>query len=156
LHEGFARHRRRYEQLVYGRLRGGISWQDAEDIVSDALLRALSGADADPPQPGHEQAWFTRIVFNRGIDFLRARDGRNRNGSRPRPDLVSLNELEAAGVQLPDDIELAGSANAWIDAGRRDRPGAGAGARRACPLAHPIRRRRAGQAASSPWRRRNT
>jgi DNA-directed RNA polymerase specialized sigma24 family protein len=52
----------------------------AEDIVSDALMRALMRAEADPPQPGKAQAWFTRIVFNRGVDFLRARDGRRREG----------------------------------------------------------------------------
>jgi DNA-directed RNA polymerase specialized sigma24 family protein len=46
LHEGFARDRRRYERLVYGRLRGAICWQDAEDIVSDALIRALAAVDA--------------------------------------------------------------------------------------------------------------
>jgi RNA polymerase sigma factor (sigma-70 family) len=116
LHEGLARDRRRYERLVYGRLRGGICWQDAEDIVSDALMRAHTSAKADPPQRGKEQAWFTRIVFNQGVDFLRARDGRRREGSRPRPDLVSLDELETSGVELADDIGGDGSADAWIDA----------------------------------------
>lgn len=68
-----------------------------------------------PPQPGKERAWFTRIVFNRGVDFLRARDGRRRDGYRPRPDLVSLTELESAGVELASDVERTGSAEAWID-----------------------------------------
>ena len=115
LHETLARDRRRYERLVYGRLRGGLCWQDAEDIVSDALMRALTHAEADPPQPGKEQAWFTRIVLNRGVDFLRARDGRRREGYRRRPDVVSLNELEGAGIELAADIERAGSSEAWME-----------------------------------------
>ena len=116
LYEALARDRRRYERLVYGRLRGGICWQDAEDIVSDALIRALVNAEDDPPQEGKEQAWFSRIVFNRGIDFLRARDGRRREGARSRPDLVSISELAEAGVELAEDVECAGTAEAWIDA----------------------------------------
>ena len=116
LHEALARDRKRYERLVYGRLRGMICWQDAEDIVSDALIRALGAADSDPPQPGNEQAWFARIVVNGGVDFLRSRDGRRRDGSRPRPDVVSLDELESVGVQPSGDVELAGGADAWIEA----------------------------------------
>jgi RNA polymerase sigma factor (sigma-70 family) len=116
LHEELARDRRRYERLVYGRLRGGICWEDAEDIVSEALIRAHSAAGTDPPAPGREQAWFTRIAFNQGVDFLRARDGRRREGSRPRPDLVSLEELQTAGVELAEDIEHAGTGEAWIEA----------------------------------------
>jgi DNA-directed RNA polymerase specialized sigma24 family protein len=116
LHEGFARDRRRYERLVYGRMRDAICWQDAEDIVSEALIRALAAVDTDPPQPGNEQAWFTRIVFNGGVDFLRSRDGRRREGSRPRPDVVSLDALQTVGVELAGDVELAGSTDAWIEA----------------------------------------
>ena len=115
LHEALARDRRRYERLVYGRLRGAICWQDAEDIVSDALMRAHAGAEVDPPDPGKEQAWFARIVLNQGIDFLRARDGRRRDGATPRPAVVSLNELETAGVELADDRGHAGTADAWIE-----------------------------------------
>ena len=111
-----ARDRRRYERLVYGRLRGGICWEDAEDIVSEALMRAHAAAATDPPTPGREQAWFTRIAFNQGVDFLRARDGRRREGSRPRPDLVSLEELQTAGVELAEDVEQAGTGEAWIEA----------------------------------------
>jgi RNA polymerase sigma factor (sigma-70 family) len=115
LHEALARDRRRYERLVYSRLRGGICWQDAEDIVSDALLRAHASAEIDPPLPGKERAWFTRIVFNQGIDFLRARDGRRREGARQRPDVVSIDELETVGVELAEDVEHAGTGDAWIE-----------------------------------------
>jgi DNA-directed RNA polymerase specialized sigma24 family protein len=79
-------------------------------------MRALTGAETDPPQPGKEQAWFTRIVFNRGVDFLRARDGRRREGYRPRPDLVSLNELQSAGAEPAADVERTDSPDDWIDA----------------------------------------
>jgi DNA-directed RNA polymerase specialized sigma24 family protein len=78
LHEALARDRRRYERLIHRRFRGGVSWEDAEDIVSDALLRAHSKRDSEPPERGKEGAWFTRIVFNQAVDFLRARDGRKR------------------------------------------------------------------------------
>lgn len=115
LHEALARDRRRYERLVHGRLRGAICWQDAEDIVSEALMRANASAEVDPPHRGKEQAWFARIVFNQGIDFLRARDGRRREGAKPRPDVVSLNELETAGVELADDVGHAGATDAWIE-----------------------------------------
>ena len=115
LHETLARDRRRYERLVYGRLRGTVCWQDAEDIVSEALVRAHAGAELDPPQPGKERAWFTRIVFNQGIDFLRSRDGRRREGAAQRPDVVSLEVLESAGFELAEDAADAGLADAWIE-----------------------------------------
>src|SRR4051812_26818043 len=100
LHEVLARDRQRYERLVYGRLRDSITWEDAEDIVSDALLKAQRSG-GDRPAPGKEEAWFARIVLNQGVDFLRSRDGRKRNGSAPRPSVVSLSQLEERGVELP-------------------------------------------------------
>src|SRR3954454_18921404 len=100
LHEVLARDRQRYERLVYGRLRDSITWEDAEDIVSDALLKT-QGSAGDRPVPGKEEAWFCRIVLNQGIDFLRSRDGRKRDGSAPRPGVVSLNQLGERGVELP-------------------------------------------------------
>ena len=127
LHEALARDRRRYERLVHRRFHGGVSWEDAEDIVSDALLRAHSRVDSEPPEHGKESAWFTRIVFNQAVDFLRARDGRRREGSRPRPGVVSLTELEEAGAELPDAADGAGAGEAWIEA--LDREGEQAQAR---------------------------
>src|SRR4051794_18261159 len=100
LHEVLARDRQRYERLVYGRLCDSITWEDAEDIVSDALLKAQRSA-GDRPALGKEEAWFGRIVLNQGIDFLRSRDGRKRDGSAPRPSVVSLNQLGERGVELP-------------------------------------------------------
>ena len=69
--------RGRYEHLVVSRFRGTLSREDAEDVVSEALLRVADGipADAGP-------AWFARVVLNRAEDFRRARDGRPRTGAQ--------------------------------------------------------------------------
>ena len=93
LYESLARDRHRYERLVLSRMGTAISREDAEDIVSDSLLR-LQAKTADPPQRGKEDAWFARIVLNQGIDFLRARDGRKREGSAPRPIVVALSDID--------------------------------------------------------------
>ena len=102
LHEFLARERRRYERLVYSRLKGSITWEDAEDIVSDAIVRAQRAAESELPAPGKEQAWFSRIALNQGIDFLRARDGRKRDGSTPRPAVIALSEVGDEGLQIGD------------------------------------------------------
>jgi RNA polymerase sigma factor (sigma-70 family) len=103
LHESLVRDRRHYERLVYGRLHTAISWEDAEDIVAEALFRATRAALTDPPEPGHHEGWFGRIVLNQGIDFIRSRDGRRRENSTARPTVVSIAELTEAGVELPED-----------------------------------------------------
>jgi DNA-directed RNA polymerase specialized sigma24 family protein len=108
LHEILARDRRRYERLLLSRMGSAISPEDAEDIVSDALIRVQLKASADPPRGGHEEGWFARIVLNLGIDFLRARDGRRRNGSSPRPAIVPLSALEHEPAAEPPDEDLAG------------------------------------------------
>src|SRR3954451_2757649 len=79
LHEVLARDRQRYERLVYGRLRDSISWEDAEDIVSDALVKTQRAA-GEQPSLGKEGLWLASIVLNQGFDFIRSRDGRRRNG----------------------------------------------------------------------------
>ena len=84
LHERLARDRRRYEGLVLSRMASRLSAEDAEDIVSESLIRAESRLKSQPPAPGKESAWFARVVLNQAVDFLRARDGRRRPGSRPR------------------------------------------------------------------------
>ncbi len=69
--------RGRYEHLVLSRFRGTLSREDAEDVVSEALLRV---ADRIPADAG--PAWFARVVLNRAEDFRRARDGRPRSGAQ--------------------------------------------------------------------------
>jgi len=79
-----------YEQ-VRPRLRASASrfvgWDDAEDVVQDAFLRAL----ACPGAFRHEASrttWMTRIVLNAAIDETRRRKRRPRTA--PSPDLASL------------------------------------------------------------------
>lgn len=66
-----ARDRARFEQLVVARFGGTLSREDAEDVVSEALIAA-----AGKVPPGAPEAWFARVVLNRAEDFRRARDGR--------------------------------------------------------------------------------
>jgi DNA-directed RNA polymerase specialized sigma24 family protein len=102
LHETLARERPRFERIAYGRLKSVITWEDAEDIVSDALLRADRTAEKNPPAAGQEEAWFGRIVIRTGIDFIRARDGRTRNGKSRRPKVLSLTALADVGHEPSD------------------------------------------------------
>src|SRR5688500_8541642 len=75
----------RYEQLVLAHYGSTLSLHDAEDIVSEALLRV---ADRIPDNAGH--AWFARVVLNRAEDFRRGREGRPRGGAPRR--FVALDE----------------------------------------------------------------
>ena len=91
--------RGRYEHLVLSRFRGTLSREDAEDVVSEALLRV---ADRIPADAG--PAWFARVVLNRAEDFRRARDGRPRTGAQRAS--VPLNGSDALGAGLtPDEDE---------------------------------------------------
>jgi DNA-directed RNA polymerase specialized sigma24 family protein len=92
-HEALARDRRRYERLLLARLGASQSREDVEDIVSDALIRAQLRAESEPPESEREAAWFARVVLNLEVDFLRARDGRRRNGASPRPTIVPLTHV---------------------------------------------------------------
>ena len=120
-HEALARERRRFERLLLARMGTTITREDAEDIVSEALLRAQRKLETDPPRRGSEGAWFARIVINQGVDFLRARDGRPRNGEPARPRPVELEE--ASGE--PDRSDAAAAAEDGLtflgDQAERDR-----------------------------------
>lgn len=83
--------RGRYEQLIVSRFGGTLSREDAEDIVSEALLHV---ADRIPAGAGH--SWFARVVLNRAEDFRRARDGR-----RTARRFVALDDTLVADT--PDD-----------------------------------------------------
>jgi RNA polymerase sigma factor (sigma-70 family) len=87
--------RGRYEQLVVARFGGTLSREDAEDIVSEALL-AVAGKV--PPDAG--PAWFTRVVLNRAEDFRRARDGR-----RTARRFVALDETLPAEPERDEGFE---------------------------------------------------
>jgi len=87
--------RSRFEQLVVARFGGTLTREDAEDVVSEALL-AVAGKV--PPDAG--AAWFTRVVLNRAEDFRRARDGR-----RAQRRFVALDEALAAEPPREDDFD---------------------------------------------------
>jgi RNA polymerase sigma factor (sigma-70 family) len=109
LHESLARDRMRYERLLFARMGGTLTREDAEDIVSDALVKVAAKVEVDPPRPGNEEAWFARVVLNQGIDFIRARDGRKRNGSNGRPKVVPLREVHEDADALASDDDPAAS-----------------------------------------------
>jgi DNA-directed RNA polymerase specialized sigma24 family protein len=67
-HEVLARDRRRYERLLLARMGTAISAEDAEDIVSEALIKAQIKMEQDPPRRGREGPWFSRIVLNLGVE----------------------------------------------------------------------------------------
>jgi len=97
-----AQDRRRYEQLVASRF-STLSIQDAEDVVSEALI-AVSGRI--PEDAG--RAWFARVVINRAEDFRRARDGRPRKGpGRRQVPLEAAFDRPAPAPEDPHDRELA-------------------------------------------------
>jgi len=97
-----AQDRRRYEQLVASRF-STLSIQDAEDVVSEALIAV---ADRIPDNAG--RAWFARVVINRAEDFRRARDGRPRTGpGRRQVPLEAAFDRPAPQADDPHDRELA-------------------------------------------------
>jgi RNA polymerase sigma factor (sigma-70 family) len=102
-HEMLARDRRRYERLLLARMGASLSREDAEDIVSEALIKAQLKMAEDPPRRGHEGPWFSRMVLNLGIDFLRARDGRRSDGVSQRPNVVPLTEIDEDAQDLADN-----------------------------------------------------
>ena len=88
------RTRREDRRSKFYEISDNLTREDAEDIVSESLIRVQTKADATPPRPGREGPWFASVVINAGIDFLRARDGRRRGGASPRPALVPLSAVE--------------------------------------------------------------
>jgi RNA polymerase sigma factor (sigma-70 family) len=75
--ELFARERRRYERAIMVRMRGTLTREDAEDIVSEALIDSASRCPDDAA--GEGRLWFMRVVLNRAEDFRRSRYGRPRS-----------------------------------------------------------------------------
>ena len=72
----FAAERRRFETAVLRAYAGTLTREDAEDVVSDALLKCA----ADCPVDGGERAraWFKAVVLHRAEDLRRSRHGRPR------------------------------------------------------------------------------
>jgi RNA polymerase sigma factor (sigma-70 family) len=74
--ERFAADRRRYERIVLRRFGTALSVEDAEDIVSEALIASAARCPEGAEAAG--RPWFARVVLNRAEDYRRARDGRPR------------------------------------------------------------------------------
>jgi len=100
--ERFARERRYFERIVLARLGTTLSREDAEDIVSDALIDSAARCPSDAINEG--RVWFARVVRNKAEDFRRARDGRPRAtrgpSIGPKPPVrsrrfISIHALEA-------------------------------------------------------------
>jgi DNA-directed RNA polymerase specialized sigma24 family protein len=72
-----AAERHRFESAVLRSYAGTLTREDAEDVVSEALLKCA----ADCPVDGEPaRAWFTRVVLHRAEDLRRSRHGRPRSG----------------------------------------------------------------------------
>jgi RNA polymerase sigma factor (sigma-70 family) len=100
--ERLAADRRNFERVVLRRFGTALTAEDAEDIVSEALIASAARCPEETRDAG--RAWFTRVVLNAAEDFRRARDGRPRcmrghgNGDGPR--------TSRRFVPLQDAIEL--------------------------------------------------
>jgi RNA polymerase sigma factor (sigma-70 family) len=74
--ERFAADRDRFERVVLRRFGTTLTAEDAEDIVSEALMASASRCPEGTADAG--RSWFARVVLNKAEDYRRARDGRPR------------------------------------------------------------------------------
>jgi RNA polymerase sigma factor (sigma-70 family) len=86
--EELARNAADFRRGLRARFGDALSAEDIEDIVQTALINKAPASD-DGRNSRQRAAWFARVVHHAAIDYLRARDGRNRAGRRPRQ--LSLN-----------------------------------------------------------------
>jgi RNA polymerase sigma factor (sigma-70 family) len=111
--ERLAADRRQFERLILRRFGSTLTAEDAEDIVSDALIASAARCPADAAGGG--RPWFARVVLNRAEDYRRARDGRPRcarnggggEGAATSRRFVPLEEALAAEL-LPADALTVG------------------------------------------------
>jgi RNA polymerase sigma factor (sigma-70 family) len=112
--ERFAADRRHFERVVLGRFGTTLTAEDAEDIVSEALI--ASGARCPEGALDAGRAWFARVVLNKAEDFRRARDGRPRcmrDGEGPGTarrfvpleDAIELDLLPAEELTIAERLE---------------------------------------------------
>jgi RNA polymerase sigma factor (sigma-70 family) len=87
--EELARNASDFRRRLQSRFGDRLSAEDVEDILQSALIKAPT--DDDGRTDRQRNAWFARVVHNAAIDYLRARDGRNREGRGPR--LTSLERI---------------------------------------------------------------
>lgn len=90
--------------MLVARFPGALSWEDAEDVVQQALAEKAP-RDDDGRTTEQRHAWWATVLRNAAIDFIRARDGRATEATPARGRAASLEGLEAVGGGL--DVALA-------------------------------------------------
>jgi DNA-directed RNA polymerase specialized sigma24 family protein len=116
--ERFARERWRYERAIIVRMRGALTREDAEDVVSEAIIESAAQCPDDAASEG--RLWFMRVVLNRAEDFRRSRYGRPRSARGPAPDrpvatgalwsFVSWDDVTARGLEDLPNCSVQGPA----------------------------------------------
>jgi DNA-directed RNA polymerase specialized sigma24 family protein len=101
----FAAERRRFETIVLRRYAGTLTREDAEDIVSEALLASATECPVDEPDRAH--AWFARVVLNRAEDLRRSRHGRPRSSRGPVAAGTPATRRFVALDECPEILRLA-------------------------------------------------
>lgn len=81
--EELARNAAEFRRGLRCRFHNALSAEDVEDIVQTALMNKAPVVD-DGRSQRQRSAWFARVLDHAAIDYLRARDGRNRAGRGPR------------------------------------------------------------------------
>jgi RNA polymerase sigma-70 factor (ECF subfamily) len=83
---------------------------DGEDVVQDALIKAVESFSASAPI-GNPQAWLFRIAHNTALDFLRRRNRRDAGRSGEELDMIAdpadtLDSRQAAAASLRTFMRL--------------------------------------------------
>ena len=73
----------------------------AEEVVQDAFLTVWRRAETYQAERGTVRSWLLRVVHNRAIDVVRARDGRPRVGER-QPQARTLDGLVLVAADNPE------------------------------------------------------
>ena len=73
----------------------------AEEVVQDAFLTVWRRAATYQAERGTVRSWLLRVVHNRAIDVVRARDGRPRVGGR-QPQALALDGLVLVAADNPE------------------------------------------------------
>ena len=110
--ERFAADRHRFERLILRRFGSTLTAEDAEDIVSEALIGSAVRCPEGALEGG--SSWFARVVLNKAEDYRRARDGRPRcarsggsgEGAGTSRRFVPLEEALEAGLLAADELTV--------------------------------------------------
>jgi RNA polymerase sigma factor (sigma-70 family) len=101
----FAAERRRFETIVLRAYTGTLTREDAEDVVSEALITCATECPVVEPDRAH--AWFARVVLNRAEDLRRSRHGRPRDARGPALQATACARRFVALDECPEILRLA-------------------------------------------------